>query len=84
MHKLLSTREKPIKVDHMTSNQSHYMDRVSLDQTNTDGVSLFVFPLLQQAGISPTIEQIEMFSNYLPGATLHEILVSQPTHFPAS
>ena len=46
--------------------------------------SVCVFSLLQQAGISPTIEQIETFSNYLPGATLYEILVSQPTCFPAS
>ena len=33
---------------------------------------------LQQAGLYPSVEQIELFSNHLPNAKLHEILVSNP------
>lgn len=31
---------------------------------------------LQKAGLSPTVEQIDLFSSFIPLAKLHEVLVS--------
>lgn len=65
MHKLLATPEEPLQV------QPSSNDRLALSLVT------WLLPLSpQQAGLSPTSEQIEAFSDYLPGAALHEILVS--------